>query len=72
VVNWPERRPVTATTGSDGVFSAQVPVGSYTVTGRSPQFVVSDKEGMCSSVTPGAVAVAAGATVTVSVVCDES
>jgi hypothetical protein len=40
--------PRTATAGSDGKFSAEVPAGSYAVTGHSPMFIVNDIQGDCS------------------------
>ena len=65
-------RTVTATAGTNGAFSARVAAGSYTVTGRSPQFIVNGTEGTCTAEAgsgPDAVQVLPDKTVSVTVVC---
>lgn len=67
-----EGKTVTTTARSDGKFTARVPVGTYTVTGRTPRFIVNGSEGTCVSVSshgPISVVVAAGQAVSVTVVC---
>lgn len=64
-------KTVKATVGSDGRFSAHVAAGTYTVTGRSPEFNVNGQEGLCLNVALGPVGVTAGGATTVTVVCSE-
>jgi hypothetical protein len=58
---------VTAATGSDGAFSAQVPIGTYAITGRSPLYDGGNVD--CPS--SGPVTVTGGATIIVVVACQE-
>jgi hypothetical protein len=62
----------TATAGSDGAFSATVPARSYTVTGRSPMFILNGSQGLCvaeSGSGPAPVEVRAGETTSITIVC---
>ena len=63
--------PFTANAGPDGKFSVQVPAGSYTVTGRSPMFIINDSEGTCVALPGGATTITAGQSTTVTVDCPE-
>jgi hypothetical protein len=62
---------VTVAVGSDGAFSAQVAVGSYTVTGSSPQYEINGADAPCGLSPPSTVSVAANQAVSVSVECVE-
>jgi hypothetical protein len=58
----------TGTAGSDGMFSVRVPIGSYTITGRSPLYSSGNVD--CQSIAP--VTVTADATIQVLVTCQEA
>lgn len=58
----------TGTAGTDGMFSVRVPIGSYTITGRSPLYDGGNTD--CSS--SGPVTVTPGATIRILVTCQES
>lgn len=67
-----EGKTTTTPAGSDGTFSVSVPAGAYTVTGRTPMFIINGTEGTCVNESTGGQApldVAAGQTVSVTVVC---
>lgn len=63
--------PIVANAASDGKFSVQVPNGSYTVTGRSPMFLINNSEGTCVALPGGATTITAGQSTTVTVECPE-
>lgn len=52
--------------GADGTFSIVLPVGTYTVTGHTPQYVINDREGLCAG---GDVTVKRGRTSSATVGC---
>jgi hypothetical protein len=62
---------VSVAVGPDGAFSAEVAVGSYTVTGNSPHYVVDGVDAPCGSSPPGTVSVAANQTESITVECLE-
>ena len=45
----PHRRVVTVAVGPDGRFSVAAPAGTYRFAGRSPQFVIDDRQGTCNA-----------------------
>jgi hypothetical protein len=60
----------TVAVGSNGRFSLRVAIGSYAITGRTPDFVINGSEGTCNGF-PTPVDVVASQTATVTVDCAE-
>lgn len=60
------RSSIGVASGRDGRFSIVVPVGTYTVTGKTSQYMINDQEGLCVG---GTVTVKRGQTSTVTVGC---
>jgi hypothetical protein len=60
---------ITAVASPDGTFSAELPVGRYTVSARSPLYQSGAQD--CQSVPPTTVEVATGGRSLVTVVCEE-
>jgi hypothetical protein len=55
--------------GADGEYSATVPVGTYSIVGRSPRFTAEGIQGDCHPTSEQPVAVAADQTTKVDVFC---
>ncbi len=66
--NW-EGTTITASAGSAGTFSVQVPVGSYILTGHSHLYESGTSE--CTAAPPGTITVTAGGTIRTTIDCEE-
>lgn len=64
-------KTVIVTVGSDGAFEARVAVGSYTVTGTSPQYEINGVDAPCGPSPSGTFFVGANKTVVITLACAE-
>ena len=60
---------ITASAGSAGTFSVQVPVGSYVLTGHSPLYDSGTSD--CAAAPPRTITVTAGGTIRMAIDCEE-